>query len=85
LPVLAAMSRTGGQPVVASETHVLRANELAGLHTSIDASHTGTAGLAGLLSMRDVVDPRERVAVIFSGVGRGNDGTDRRVPTSGSS
>jgi threonine synthase len=70
LPVLAAMARTGGLPVVANEAQVLLANEMAGLHTSIDASHTGTAGLAGLLAVRAQVGNDERVAVIFSGVRR---------------
>ncbi|MEP7045464.1 MAG: PLP-dependent lyase/thiolase [Ilumatobacteraceae bacterium] len=85
IPVVGAMVDGDGSPVVVPEALILEANELARGTTAINASHTGTAGLAGLLSMRDVVDPRERVAVIFSGVGRGIDGTDRRVPTSGSS
>ena len=38
--------------------------------TGIDASHTGTAGLAGLLAVRDEVRGDERVAVIFSGIRR---------------
>ena len=41
----------------------------------IDADHTGTAGLAGLIQLtRDgVVRPDETVAVIFSGVRRDAD------------
>ncbi len=38
--------------------------------TGIAASATGTAGLAGLLAIRDEVGDDERVAVIFSGVER---------------
>jgi hypothetical protein len=56
--------------VVASEDDVLMANEIGCRTTGIDASHTGTAGLAGLLAMRDHVAADERVAVIFSGVQR---------------
>jgi len=70
LPVVAAMRATGGSPVVVGETDVLQANEVGCSTTGIDASHTGTAGLAGLLAARGDVDPHERVAVVFSGVRR---------------
>ena len=70
LPVLAAMARSGGEPIVVTEAQVLQANELAGLHTAIHASHTGTAGLAGLLTVRAQVGNDDRVAVIFSGASR---------------
>ena len=67
--VFEAMKGCGGTPVVASEDVIVRAHELAS-STGIDVSPTGSAGLAGLLSIRDQVDDAERVAVIFSGVGR---------------
>lgn len=70
LPVVEAMESTGGAPVVVTEAHVLEANELGRRTTGIDASHTGTAGLAGLLAIRDQVDPDERVVIIFSGIRR---------------
>ena len=70
LPVVEAMESTGGAPVVVTEANVLRANELGCRTTGIDASHTGTAGLAGLLAIRDQVNPDERVVVIFSGIRR---------------
>ena len=70
LPVVEAMESTGGSPVVVTEAHVLEANELGRRTTGIDVSHTGTAGLAGLLAIRDQVSPDERVAVIFSGIRR---------------
>jgi threonine synthase len=70
LPVLAAMADSNGSPVVVSESLVLQANEVGCPTTGIDASHTGTAGLAGLLAVREQVRPDERVAVIFSGVRR---------------
>jgi threonine dehydratase len=70
LPVVGAMVDGHGSPVVAHEHHVLVANELAVRTTGIDASHTGTAGLAGLLAAREHVAADERVAVIFSGVNR---------------
>ena len=65
-----AMRAGGGGPVVSTESDVLRAEELARTHTSIDADHTGTAGLAGLLTIRDQVHDDERVVVIFSGARR---------------
>jgi len=56
------------------EAEVAQANEAGCRTTGIDASHTGTAGLAGLVALRREgplqVQPDERVAVIFSGVRR---------------
>ncbi|MCB0999204.1 MAG: PLP-dependent lyase/thiolase [Acidimicrobiales bacterium] len=70
IPIVRAMAATGGAPVVVSEAQVLEANDLLRASTSIDASATGTAGLAGLLAVRDQLDPGERVVVIASGVRR---------------
>jgi threonine synthase len=69
LPVVRAMAHGGG-PIVVSEPTVLEANSLAARATDIDASHTGTAGLAGLLAIRGELAADERVAVVFSGVRR---------------
>lgn len=70
LPVMAGMQASKGAPVVVSEDQVLEANDVGCRSTGIDASHTGTAGLAGLLAMREHVGHHERVAVILSGVRR---------------
>jgi threonine synthase len=70
LGIVNGLVASGGSPVIASEADVLRANVLAGQHTTIDASHTGTAGLAGLLAARGDIRDDERVGVIFSGVRR---------------
>lgn len=70
LPVLAAMADSNGSPVVVAEPLVLQANEVGCRATGIDASHTGTAGLAGVLALREELQPDERIAVIFSGVCR---------------
>ena len=70
IPVIRAMSEGNGSPIVVSEEHVLQANDLARRATGINVSHTGTAGLAGLIAKRGDVAPDERVAVIFSGVNR---------------
>jgi threonine synthase len=67
LGALDAMRGSGGTPVVSPEADVLAANELARTHTAIDADHTGTAGLAGLLTARAEVHDDERVVVVFSG------------------
>jgi threonine synthase len=66
------MLTTGGQPVVVTEERLAEANELGGA-TGIPADPTGTAGLAGLLDLRQagVVGAGERVAVLFTGVRRG--------------
>ena len=70
IPVVRAMAEGNGSPIVAPEALVLEANALARTTTGINASHTGTAGLAGLLAVRESIGDDERVAVIFSGVDR---------------
>jgi threonine synthase len=70
LAVFEAMSGTGGWPVVAREVDVLAAHDLVHAHTSIDGSVTGTAGLAGLLAMRDQLGSGEQVAIVLSGITR---------------
>ena len=70
LPVMAAMSESNGSPVVVAESLVLQANEVGCRTTGIDASHTGTAGLAGLLAIREELQSDERIALIFSGIRR---------------
>jgi len=65
-----AMSDSGGSPVVASERDVVEAYALAHRTTDIDVSPTGSAGLAGVLAMRDSIADDERIVVVFSGVRR---------------
>ncbi len=74
LAVVRGMLETGGWPVVVDEETLLEANEIART-TGIDADHTGTAGLAGLLRLRrnGDVPPDEHVAVLFTGVRRGDE------------
>lgn len=73
--VVRAMLLTGGRSVVVDEATLAAANELALPVVGIDADHTGTAGLAGLIQLtRDgIVRPDESVAVIFSGARRESD------------
>ena len=59
-----------GAPVIVKEAEILQANELAHQLTDIDVSYTGSAGLAGLLAIRDVISDHERVGLIFSGLRR---------------
>lgn len=68
--VLDAMVETGGSPVVASEEDVIAAFQMAHRLTSINVSPTGSAGLAGLLAIREHIKSDERVVVVFSGVAR---------------
>jgi threonine synthase len=70
LPVLAGMASSDGSPVVVGEAHVLEANDVGCRATGIDASPTGTAGLAGVLALRGEIGDDERIAVVFSGVRR---------------
>ena len=67
---VAQIQRTGGKVVVASESQVVEASGVAPQTTSIDASPTGTAGVAGLLSIRAELSNTARVAVVLSGVRR---------------
>ena len=67
---IAQIQRTGGRVVVASELQVVAASSIAPQTTSIDASPTGTAGVAGLLSIRAELSSIARVAVVLSGIRR---------------
>ena len=72
LAVVDGMLRTGGRPVVVSETELDAAYARGREATGINVDHTGSAGLAGLLALRarGELKPGERAAVIFSGVQR---------------
>jgi threonine synthase len=72
LAVVEGMRRTGGRPLVVGEETLERANALARETTGSDVDHTGTAGLAGLLALRDAgeIADDERIAVLFTGVVR---------------
>lgn len=70
LGVVGAMAASHGAPVIATENEIGAAYRLAEQHTSVLASPTGTAGLAGLIAIRDVVSNHEKVGVIFSGARR---------------
>ncbi len=69
LGVFVAMTASGGSPVVAAEADVERAHALARA-AGFDVSATGSAGLAGLLTIRDDVAPSERIALVMSGIHR---------------
>ena len=72
LAVVGGMRRTGGMPLVVDEPALEYANALARETTGIDVDHTGSAGLAGVLALREdgQIDADERVAVLFTGVVR---------------
>ena len=72
LAVVEGMLVSGGGPVVVSEDLLARANALAADATHIDVDPTGSAGLAGLLALRDrgAIGDHERVGVLFTGVRR---------------
>lgn len=73
LAVARGMLESGGAALVVDEAELLEANSLARRATGIAVDPTGSAGLAGLLSLLRVqeVGPREAVAVLFTGVDRG--------------
>jgi len=54
---------------VASEELIVRANELA-TAAGFSVSHTGSAGLAGVLAIRAELRDGDRIAVVMSGVAR---------------
>jgi threonine synthase len=70
--VVGGMLATGATPMLVSEERLAEANDLARQATGIDVSHTGSAGLAGLMELarRGELRRDERVAVLFTGVGR---------------
>lgn len=67
--VVEAMRRNGGIPVVAPEAEIEAAHRLAH-EAGYNVSPTGSAGLAGLLTMRDDIAPNENIVVVLSGVTR---------------
>jgi threonine dehydratase len=69
MAVVRGMVATGGYPVLASEEDLIRANEAGRSATGIDADHTGTSGLGGVVAeaRSGGVEPGERVAVLFTG------------------
>jgi threonine dehydratase len=64
-----AMIESGGEPIVAPETEIQRAHTLA-TAAGYSVSHTGTAGLAGVLAARPGFRDGDRIAVVMSGVAR---------------
>jgi threonine synthase len=65
--VVEGMRETGGHPVVVGEELLARARDLVRIHAGVDASATGTSGLAGLLAS----GPSDGGAVVvLSGVAR---------------
>lgn len=71
LAVVRGMLATGGWPVVASEGSILDAHR-EGRGAGFNASATGTAGLAGAMSLAraGLLDRRDRVGILFTGVER---------------
>jgi len=72
LAVTRGMLLSGGYPVVVSEQMLLAANRVARESTGINVDPTGSAGLAGLLQLREEgqIRPEEQVAVLLTGVQR---------------
>jgi threonine synthase len=72
LAVVEGMLATGGAPLVVGERTLVYANDLGRDATGIAADATGTAGLAGLIALREAgsVGDDERVAVLFTGIDR---------------
>lgn len=68
LPLLRRTVSSGGEPIVAPESQIVKAYEMAHAHTDIDVCSTGAAGLAGLLTQSP--SRRERVVLLFTGIDR---------------
>jgi threonine synthase len=72
LAVLRGVAATGGSTVVVDEDTLQKANRLAYENTAVRPSHTGSAGLAGLLQLQRQggVAAGARVGVLLTGVQR---------------
>jgi threonine synthase len=73
LPLVQATHASGGEPIVAPESLIVRAHQLAKTATAIPVCSTGAAGLAGLLQQpprRRDDGSRQRVALLFTGIDR---------------
>ncbi|MBQ4359675.1 MAG: PLP-dependent lyase/thiolase [Proteobacteria bacterium] len=70
--IICTMLRTGGIPLVADEAHLEEAHKLAHQHTAIRPSATGSAGLAGVMLMKEAhaIAEYENVSVYFTGIER---------------
>lgn len=70
--IVAGILRSDGSAPIVDEATLARANDLCRIMTGIDASHTGSAGLAGFLHLveRGHVRRGERVAVLVTGARR---------------
>jgi threonine synthase len=79
LAVVEAMLATGGSALVVDEETLERANAVARETTAIPVDATGSAGLAGLLALREsgAVAADERVGVLLTGVLRDQQPTGR--------
>jgi threonine synthase len=72
LAVVRGMLTTGGTPVTVDEERLVEAHDLARATTGIDADHTGSSGLAGLMELLSdgSVGAGESVGVFLTGVTR---------------
>ena len=73
--ILGGTLESGGLPVVAPEARVREAHTRVREATAIRADATGTAGLAGLLTLaaKGAVPARDRIGVLVTGVERGEE------------
>jgi len=67
--VLDTLERTGGTAITVTEEELRGANERARAATGVEVSPTGTAGLAGLETLRrsGAIGPNDTAAVLFTG------------------
>ena len=72
LAIMRGVAATGGSTVVVDEDTLRQANRLVLETTAVRPSHTGSAGLAGLLQLQrqGVIAPGARVGVLLTGVQR---------------
>ncbi|MGD9795114.1 MAG: PLP-dependent lyase/thiolase [Acidimicrobiia bacterium] len=70
LGVALSLRANGGTAEVVSEAQIIEANRLVEVHTDIDADHTGTAALAGVLALRSEIADDEVLVVPVTGTRR---------------
>ena len=71
LALVEGMTASGGDALIADEESLREANRVARETTEINVSHTGSAGLAGLMNtFREKPDAGAKAAVLFTGIER---------------
>lgn len=74
--LLVEIIKTGGKVEIIKEETIKSAHQIAQRYTTINSCATGTAGLAGLMQLKESgdIDPEENIGLLFTGVNRNGEG-----------